>query len=197
MPNCKQCNVGFEITDEDQKFYDRISPIFNEKKYSIPEPTLCPSCRSQRRMAVRNERSLYRRKSDLTGKEMISMYEPQSSYVVYDQDEWWSDKWDPLEYGFDFDFSHPFFEQFAELQRRVPRMALNVINNENSTYTNYTLHNKDCYLIYTTDYCEKCIYGRMGFHNFNSFDFDFAEDCRFCYECTDVYKCNECFFCQK
>ncbi len=31
--NCKQCSEQFEITDEDLKFYDKVSPVFNGKKY--------------------------------------------------------------------------------------------------------------------------------------------------------------------
>ena len=40
------------------------------------------------------------------------MYKPESKAVVYSPDVWWSDEWDPLDYGLDFDFSSPFFEQF-------------------------------------------------------------------------------------
>ena len=41
----KTCTVSgkqFAIFKSDLDFYDKISPIFNEKKYSIPTPTLCP-----------------------------------------------------------------------------------------------------------------------------------------------------------
>ncbi|MBU1683283.1 hypothetical protein KJ742_05035 [Patescibacteria group bacterium] len=197
MKTCKQCNNSFEVTDQDRDFYERVSPEIGGKKFPIPEPTLCPPCRSQRRMSFRNERSLYHRKCDLTGKQMVTMFAPESPYTVYDQEEWWSDKWDPIDYGQDFDFSRPFFEQFKELQLKVPRMSLSVINSENSAYTNIALGNKDSYLIYTADYNEKCAYGRTALRNFNCFDFDFMDDCKFCYECTDVYKSHECFYCQK
>ncbi len=197
MKTCKQCTSQFEVTDGDLQFYGRVSPIINGKKYLISEPTLCPPCRSQRRMTFRNERSLYHRKCDLTGKQIVSMFTPESPYTIYDQDEWWSDKWDPLEYGQDFDFSRSFFEQFKELQLKVPRMSLSVINSENCTYTNIALGNKDCYLIYTADYNEKCAYGRMFLRNFNCYDCDYVDDCKFCYECIDVYKSHECFYCQK
>ncbi|MBU0486393.1 MAG: hypothetical protein KKD31_00405 [Bacteroidetes bacterium] len=147
-------------------------------------------------MAFRNERFLHHRKSDFSSEPMISMYKADAPYVVYDQEEWWSDNWNPLDYGRDFDFKRPFFDQFKELQQKVPRMSLNVIGNENSTYTNFSLRNKDCYLIYTADFNEKCAYGRMGIKNYRSYDFDFMDNSRFCYECVDVYDCNQCFFCQ-
>ncbi len=50
--------------------------------------------------------NLYHDKCDKTGKNIISMYRPETKVVVYASDIWWGDFWDPLEYGRDFDFSH-------------------------------------------------------------------------------------------
>jgi hypothetical protein len=99
---CKHCNSSFEITDKDLEFYDKISPSFPSPdsmesglgKYKIPSPTLCPDCRQQRRLSFRNERKLYKRKCDATGKLIISMYSPDKKFKVYDNDFWWSDKCD-------------------------------------------------------------------------------------------------------
>ena len=63
---CKQCEMNFEITNEDLLFYDSVSPVIGGIKLSIPAPKMCASCRLQRRMAFRNERKLYTRKSDLS-----------------------------------------------------------------------------------------------------------------------------------
>jgi hypothetical protein len=52
------------------------------------------------------------------------MYSPDKLYKVYSQDEWWSDKWNALDYGMDFDFSKKFFEQFSELMKKVPNLSL-------------------------------------------------------------------------
>ncbi len=102
---CKKCDVSFEITDKDLEFYDKISPIFNGEKYSIPTPKLCPDCRQQRRLSFRNERKLYKRKCDATGKNIVSIYSPGKPYKVYNSDFWWSDSWDAMDYGKDFDFN--------------------------------------------------------------------------------------------
>jgi len=56
---------------------------------------------------------------------------------VYDQEIWWSDKWDALDYGRDFDFSKSFFEQFGELMKEVPKLSLSSISNNNCEYTNF------------------------------------------------------------
>jgi len=67
-------------------------------KYLILSPTLCPDCRQQRRLAFRNERNLYKRKCSATGEDIISIYSPDKPYRVYNQEFWWSDKWNPLDY---------------------------------------------------------------------------------------------------
>lgn len=87
----------FTITDGDKDFLDKVSPTFAGKKYSIPSPKLCPDCRQQRRLAFRNERNLYKRKCDMSGKDIISIYRPES-YVAYHLDERFSDKRDGINY---------------------------------------------------------------------------------------------------
>ena len=61
---CTQCSAPFEITDDDLKFYNSVSPTFAGKKYSVPPPKMCPECRFQRRLMFRNDRNFYHRKSD-------------------------------------------------------------------------------------------------------------------------------------
>ncbi|MFA4891162.1 MAG: hypothetical protein WC604_02305 [Candidatus Gracilibacteria bacterium] len=185
---CKNCSKNFSITDDDLKFY---------KKVDVPPPTLCPQCRQQRRLSFRNEINLYTRKCDFTGKDVISMYSPDKQYKVYDQEVWWSDKWDPHMFGRDFDFNKPFFEQFADLQKYVPRMSLNCIGNENSYFTNYALRNKNSYLVFTADFNEDCYYGRFSDKNFHSCDFDFTFDSTYCYNVADCYGGNDVKFSQK
>jgi len=62
-------------------FYDDISPMFGGQKQAIPPPTLCPDCRLRQRLLFRNDLSLYHRKSDLSGKQIVSMYAPEKPYV--------------------------------------------------------------------------------------------------------------------
>lgn len=144
---CPQCSSAFEVTKEDLAFFEQVSPVFGGKKEVIPAPVLCPACRMQRRLLFRNDLCLYHRKSDLTGKAMISIYAQDKPYKVYDQDEWWSDRWDALSYGRDFDFSRTFSEQFRELTLAVPHQGLFTTNAENSYYTNHSLNTRNCYLI--------------------------------------------------
>ena len=189
--SCKQCSVQFEITQDDLAFYDKVSPVFNGVKYQIPEPSLCPNCRQQRRLTFRNERKFYPRKSDLGGGQIISTYSEDKPFPVYGQEEWWSDDWDPLSYGRDFDFSRPFFEQFQELKNQVPHPYLVNMHSENSQYTNHAAYNKNCYLCVNTGYSEDCLYcSSYCLRNKNCVDCLAIKDCELCYSCVDS---NQCF----
>ena len=195
--NCLQCHASFEIFPEDLKFYDTVSPVFGGVKYPIPEPTLCALCRMQRRLSYRNERFLYHRKSDLSGKQMISSFSSDKPFPVYDVDEWWSEEWDALKFGREFDFSRPFFEQFFELRNLVPRLARQHQKPmENSDYCNCASHNKNCYLVFSTNYCEDCYYGSWVNKSKNCLDNTNILDCELCYECVGCWNCYNLRYCQ-
>ncbi|MFH0770294.1 MAG: hypothetical protein V1926_02855 [Candidatus Peregrinibacteria bacterium] len=192
MATCTQYSSAFEITKDDLAFYEKVSPVFCGKKELIPPPTLCPDCRQQRRLAFRNERSLYHRKCDLTGKQIIAMYSPEKPCTVYDRSAWWGDGWDPLSFGRDFDFSRPFFEQCAELLLAVPRMNLNNEEPENSEYCNFAVKNKNCHLLFGGLENEDCLYSNRILYSRNCCDCSGVERCELCYECVDCQQCYHC-----
>ncbi len=82
---CKNCTKNFIIADEDRKFYAKLG---------VPNPTYCSDCRTQRRMAYRNERNLYPRQCEACQKNILSMYSSDKPFPVYCRDCWRSDKWD-------------------------------------------------------------------------------------------------------
>ena len=132
---CQNCKKDFVIEANDFAFYEKLK---------VPAPTFCFPCRIQRRMAFRNERTLYRRACNAPGHEeqMISVFAPDNPQRVYDHAAWWGDTWDGTTYGRDVDFSRPFFEQIKELWREVPDIALLNINPVNSEYCSITEGNK-------------------------------------------------------
>jgi hypothetical protein len=146
---CQNCSKGFVVDSEDKEFY---------KKMQTPPPTYCPMCRAQRRLAFRNERGLYKRKCDFSGKDIFSMYAPDSPVKVYDRDIWLSDKWDAVDYGRDIDWSRPFLEQFRELMFEVPFKSNNVIRGSMSDYSNNATDPKNCYLVFNTTAPEDSMY---------------------------------------
>ncbi len=187
---CSHCVAEFEIVDTDLEFYDKISPIFRGEKYNIPSPGLCMECRLQKRNAIVNIRNLYWRKCDMTGRKVLSIYSSKSLATVCENPYWWSDKWDPLSYGRDFDFTRPFFSQFQELFHKVPTMALVVADNKNSEYVNYAGWDKNCYLCFCTDHSEDCLYSQDLLNCKNTLDSVHSYGLELCYECID---CNSCY----
>lgn len=193
---CKQCGNMFEITDDDLKFLESVSPVFNGKKEIIPSPTHCPDCRLQRRLASPNIRNFYKRNCDSCGKQMVSAYSPDKQLVIYCQACWWGDKWDACTYGRDIDFNRPFIEQMKELQRVVPRPTLMNKSPENSEYCNYAGFNKNCYLaVFGSWYNEDCLYGTYYDHSKSSVDCGFLTQGELCYESLFGTKLYQCFYC--
>ena len=187
--NCRQCSTAFEITEDDLSFYDRVSPVFNGKKESIPAPGLCPDCRFRERLAWRAELHVFQRKSDLSGASILSYFPPEAPCKVFSLLEWYEDTWNGLDSGRPFDFSRPFFPQFQELTRVVPLPAASVDYSENSEYVNSASWNKNCYLIAGANHNEDCYYGNFINNSRSCVDCNFIDHCEICYECIDCAKC--------
>ncbi|MFA6435857.1 MAG: hypothetical protein WCW30_01840 [Candidatus Gracilibacteria bacterium] len=187
--SCAICQQSFPVREEDRLFYEKISPEFGGKKFLIPLPRLCPKHREQRRLIFRNERKLYRRKSTLSHREIISVFHPDESFLVFAHDEWWSGTWDPLEYGHAWDPRQTFFEQFKALSRVVPRPPL--INNKavNSEFCNFADGNKNCYLLTSANWNEDCYYGMLLVKNNNVVDALWCTDSEILYEAIDCHGC--------
>src|SRR3989338_1782370 len=183
--SCQNCRQNFEITEDDQRFYDQIR---------VPPPTWCPECQLMRRLIFRNEHNLYRRKEFMEGKEIISMFAQDKPITVFSQDYWLSDKWDPPSYSRDYNFSKTFFEQFREFLKKVSLPALLNVNAINSEYCNYTFSNKNCYLVFGGDFNEDCAYGTFNMYSKDSFDLYWVNKCELCYEDIDSENCYKVFF---
>ncbi|MFA6190531.1 MAG: hypothetical protein WC711_03460 [Candidatus Staskawiczbacteria bacterium] len=182
---CQNCKSEFVIEPDDFAFYEKMK---------VPAPTFCPECRTIRRMTWRNERTLYKRKCDATGKDIITMFSPEQPLVVYERDYWWSDKWDQLATGLDYDFSKSFFEQFKELFEKAPLPNLANSNCVDSEYGNHNAHLKNCYLVYASYEGEDLSYC-SGAHNCkNSFDLYIAGNDVQCYEIAMGGGLNKVFF---
>ena len=207
---CQSCKKDFVIEPEDFNFYEKIK---------VSPPTLCPECRFQRRYSWRNEVTLYRRPCELCGKSAVTIYSPKKPYKVYCPNCWWGDGWDAKNIAQDFDFSRPFFEQFYELQLKVPRIALLTKNSVNSEYTNHSGDNKNCYMCVSTFYSENVMYstnvwdkgqdlcdcalvmknGVLSYECIDSSDIyrcQFSillKDCTDCFYCYDLHNCQNCF----
>lgn len=103
---------------------------------------------------------------------------------------WWSDKWDALQYGRDYDFSRPFFEQFNELLHQVPDFAVSVdIQTANEApYVNDAGYLKNCYLLFAANYCENCLYGYFVTQCKDCVNSSFVNSCELSFDCFHCYK---------
>ena len=204
---CQNCKKDFTIEPDDFAFY---------KKMKVPAPTWCPECRMMRRMAWRNEYTLYKRKCDATGVDMVSIIAPDLPYKVYEASYWRSDAWDPMSYGRDYDFNETFFSQFNELFTEIPHPNLvqkNVVDSELS----YGLNLKNCYwvggadtvedsaylfspILQARDCFDLCAVGDVE-HCYDSIDIEKSSGLRFCQNCVGcsdsylLYDCRNCVSC--
>ena len=186
---CKRCTSDFDISSEDLKFYEKVSPVFREQRFLIAPPNLCPDCRRQDRLAFRNEKKLYQRKCDSCQKEIISMYSADVPFKVFCPTCWWGDGWDSTKIGQSFDFSRPFFEQFHELLQNASLSSLLAKNNENSDYVNLETDDKNCYLNAGGHFNEDCYYNTYCMKGKNNVDNYWLIDSELCYMCVNCEKC--------
>ena len=208
--NCQNCKKEFLIEPEDFNFY---------KKINVPPPTFCPECRLIRRFVWRNEHNLFRRPEAVANKEIFAGFHRDVPAKIYEHDHWNSDAWDPMQYGRDYDFSRPFFEQFRELLYAVPWPAKSVQRMVNSDYCDQAGGFKNCYLCFSADGTENSAYVIYGAYTKDSFDCYEVRDSELCYgdvmvdesyrtffsldcdNCTDIWfsrdclGCNNCFGC--
>jgi hypothetical protein len=185
IKNCQNCKKDFTIESEDFNFYEKIK---------VPSPTFCPECRMICRMAFRDYRVLHKRKSDKTGEIIFSIYHPESPVKVWEQDIWWSDAWDSLDYGKDVDFNEVFLKQLKDLFHKVPVVSQTGWNMINSDYCTGVHDVKNCYLVFVSTFSEDCLYSAEINNTKNSMDVTRVESSELCYESFALTKCYQTFF---
>ena len=186
----------------DSDFLERISPTVGGILQRVPPPRLSPEARLQRRLSFRNQIYVHLRPCSWTKRRIFSHYPDTSPFPVIENEVWWGDSWDELEYGRDLDFSRPFFEQFEDLRNCVPHPGRAGINFENSDYCNNGANMKNCYMVFATHNAEDCMYCENVWFARDCIDCTRcprSELCYDCVECADCYAlqssvlCQECF----
>ena len=176
--NCKNCKKDFTIESDDFSFYEKIG---------VCVPNMCPCCRAQSRLSFRNERTFYKRPCDKCKKSVVSMYSPNKSFTVYCYDCWFNDNWGGEDFGLDYDYKIPFFEQFDKLWKKVPKVSLIYMRSPGSEYTNISADNKDCYYIIESSNNENSIHSYWIQECRDVIDTSFASKCELTYESDDCY----------
>lgn len=190
--SCSQCFAEFPISALELEFLDSMSPVISGIRYPIPTPSLCPTCRMQRRMAQRNQ--LFVNMLDTgVNKKLFTMYLGIPNFPVLSNEEWWDEKtWNPEDYGREFDFTRPFFDQFKELRDQVPRPALNAVSGtiHNSEYCNNCIELKNCYFCFDADRLQDCMYCETIADSVDCLDCSVMHRSELCYDCVS---CNACY----
>ncbi len=182
--NCQNCKVAFTILPADFAFY---------KKIKVPPPTWCPDCRMIRRMAFWNEHNFFKR-TDSAGKIFFSTFPGEAPYKLIEKDLWWKDSFDATQYGRDYDFSRPFFEQLRELAQTVPFPTRSVVNTIGSDYCNNADQLKDCYMCFNASNCKDCLYSVFMRNSEGCMDMFNSMDCESSYELFSEDNSYQVFF---
>ncbi len=180
--NCQNCKKDFVIEPDDFSFYEKIK---------VPPPTFCSECRLQRRLSFRNEKNLHWVICGLCKKKTLSVISNKNlkSYCV---SCWVSEKWDPMDYGKDYDFSSNFFKQYEEMMISMPNRSLASSSSSliNSEYSNTSSNLKDCYLVYGSDNCENCMYCSEVFESFDCVDSKIIMSSTSCFNSVNCQRCS-------
>ena len=207
---CADCKEEFIIDSGDLVLYEKVG---------LQVPEQCFFCRMKQYFAFWVFGKFRKGVSDLSGENLITVLPNNPRYPVYKSNEWWSDAWDPMAYGQDYDPSRPFFEQLKELQEKVPRPHQTGENNTNCDWCDDAWDSKNCYLSRSFAKCENLNYGYRviegkdsfdivyGFNLQNSYDclachnsfnLNFSENCKDCIDSFflfDCRNCQDCFMC--
>ena len=133
---------------------------------------------------------------ELCKKDVLSIYRPNGPQKVVCQKCWWSDEFNPTQYGRDYDFSKPFFQQFRELMNDVPFVATFVVDESrmiNSPYNNMVLDLRNCYMMFDADFNENCSYGCEVESSKQCVDNNLVHKSEMCYECVGMQNCYRAF----
>ncbi len=155
---------------EKSKEHFSLSPfeLALRKKLNAPLPLTHPKVTFQNLLAFWQHFAIHRRKCDLSGKDIISVFPEDCAYPVWHRDDWIKHANPPSS---EVNFSRPFFEQLWELFQTCPIPHNLGLANENCDYTDDWWYSKNCYLSHSGLECE---------------------DCHYCYR---VYKCRDCQYC--
>jgi len=181
---CQNCKNDFTIESDDFLFYEKIK---------VPPPTFCWKCRAVRRMAFRNMRHFYSRNCDATGDKIFTFIPKENKMPVYSINYWNSDKWDPLDYGRDYDFSRPFFDQIRDLYNTVPWGIMWSMEMVNCNYS-VSGYSRNCYLCFDSGYDEDSAYNVTLLYSKQCFDGLNLKDCELCYYCINTNQSYRTYF---
>ncbi|MBI4835630.1 MAG: hypothetical protein HY817_00045 [Candidatus Abawacabacteria bacterium] len=187
---CTSTGQIFSISETEQKYCH---------EHGIPLPQTEPYTLLRWLQSFRNRVHLYNAICAHSGKSILSCFPPEGKHTVYDADIWNGEQWNALDYGREYDFSRPFFDQFNELLHQVPlpNLLINFNSSDNnSRYVNGARDLLNCYLCFTTLDCQDCMFCWNVFYSKDVLDCVYCSFCEICYSSVDLDHCYNVSFSQ-
>lgn len=188
--SCRDCSREFTITPDELSMYESLR---------MPPRRQCFKCLMRQRLAFWVYGKFRKGRSDLSGDPLITTLPAKTRYPVYTSKEWFSDAWDGMDYGRDYDPSRPFFDQVKELQEKVPRPHQLGENNVACDWCDDVWESKDCYLSKSLTHSQNADYGYRMVRIKDSMDLTYCFDTERSYDSTYCFKCfriQYCFDCR-
>ncbi|PIP68682.1 hypothetical protein COW91_03535 [Candidatus Nomurabacteria bacterium CG22_combo_CG10-13_8_21_14_all_32_8] len=182
---CEHCNKSFEISDGEFSLYQKVN---------IELPTICNFCRIKLHLSFWMFGKFRKGKSDLSGNSLITVLPEKNRYPIYTSSEWYSDKWEAMDYGQDYDEDKTFFEQLQELQEKVPHPHQTGVKNTNCDWCDDVWNSKNCYLARSMVDCEDLFYSYRNILVKNSIDVDVCFTSEKCYDCGECHHSYKLFY---
>jgi hypothetical protein len=154
--------------------------------FDVPESDILPELRIRHLGAFWPHWSLHRRKCDLTGRDIVSIFRPECPYPVWHKDEWFKNANPPKA---QYDFNQKFFPQVEQLFKQCPIAHHTGENNENCEYTDDAWHCKNCYLAHSLFKTENCRYTYRAYMEKDSLYNAFCYNCEKCIDCVQCHQC--------
>ena len=184
IKNCEHCKHNFTISEGELVLY---------KKVGLEPSTLCFFCRTRLQLSFWIFGKFRKGKSDLSGASLITVL-PENKYPIYTLSEWHSDKWDPIDYGTDYDPNVSFFAQLKILKEKVPRPHQVGTKNTGCDWCDDVWESKNCYLSRSMIGCEDLFYSYRNLNVRNSIDMNVCFESEKCYDCGDCHNSYKLFY---
>ncbi|MDR3519320.1 MAG: hypothetical protein P4L63_00310 [Candidatus Pacebacteria bacterium] len=202
---CIDCKKEFVVETGDLILYEKVGLKIHDQ---------CFFCRLKQYAAFWVFGKFRKGVSDLTGESLITVLPNNSRYSIYKSHEWYSDDWDPMSFGQNYDSSRSFFDQLQELQEKIPRPHQTGKDNTNCDWCDDVWYSKNCYLSRSVFKSENISYGyraiecKDSFDIVNSFNLQNSYNCFACHnsfnlnfsenskDCIDSYFLFDCRNCQ-
>ncbi len=182
---CEHCKKSFKISEGELSLYEKVG---------IELPTICFFCRIKLHLSFWMFGKFRKGKSDLSGENLITVLPEKNRYPIYTSTEWYSDKWDAMDYGQDYDKTKSFFEQLQKLQEKVPHPHQNGVKNTNCDWCDDVWNSKNCYLARSMEECEDLMYSYRNLKVKNSIDVAVCYSSEKCFDSSDCYHSYKLFY---